>query len=179
MKILVPISILLFGIASFVSVNKGSNQENTQNKIWKDTLMADREKQIAILKESLKGKETLPADSVFKNIKSLKGKSTEQVLSIMNGWGHALGVTCKFCHEVNDWASEKSRNHLRTREMIVMNDLLNRDLLANMKGFRQPVTMGCISCHNEMKEPTHDGPKPQGARPRPEGGGPRPEGQKN
>ncbi len=179
MKILVPISILLFGIASFVSVNRNPIDEKSQNKIWKDTLMADREKQIAILKESLKGKETLPADSVFKNIKSLKGKSTEQVLSIMNGWGHALGVTCKFCHEANDWASEKSRNHLRTREMIVMNDLLNRELLANMKGFRQPVTMGCISCHNEMKEPTHDGPKPQGARPRPEGGGPRPEGQKN
>ncbi len=169
MKILVPLSFLLFGIASFVSINSNQSDEKTQSRMLKDTLMADREKQIAALKESLKGKESLPADSVFKNIKSLKGKSTEQVLSIMNGWGHALGVSCKFCHDVNDWTSEKSRNHLRTREMIVMNDLLNRDLLANMKGFRQPVTMGCISCHNEMKEPTHDGPKPQGARPRPEG----------
>jgi hypothetical protein len=170
MKIFVPILFVFIGITSFISMN---NQTSNQPApvVLKDTLMLDREKYLSFLKDSLKGKESLPADSVFKNIKSLKGKSTEQLLSIMNNWGHALGVTCKFCHEVNNWASEKSRNHLRTREMIVMNDRLNRDLLSQMKGFRQPVTMGCISCHNEMKEPPHDGPRPQGPRPRPEGGG--------
>lgn len=176
MKILIPILFLCVGITSFISLNT-STEKKTQIAI-KDTLVADREKYLSFLRDSLKGKEALPAESVFKNIKSLKGKSTEQVLSIMNNWGHALGVTCKFCHEVNNWASEKSRNHLRTREMIIMNDLLNRDLLSNMKGFRQPVTMGCISCHNEMKEPPHDGPRPQGPRQRPEGGA-RPEGPKN
>jgi len=63
--------------------------------------------------------------------------------------------------------------------MIVMNDRLNRDLLSQMKGFRQPITMGCISCHNEMKEPTHDGPRPQAPRQRPEGTPKPPEGAKN
>lgn len=179
MKILVPILFLFIGITSFISMNDNSPKLETQT-VAKDTLMLDREKYISFLKDSLKGKETVLADSVFKNIKSLKGKSTEQLLSIMNNWGHALGVTCKFCHEVNNWASEKSRNHLRTREMIVMNDRLNRELLSNMKGFRQPVTMGCISCHNEMKEPPHDGPpRPQGPRQRPEGGVPNPGGAKN
>jgi hypothetical protein len=164
MKIFIPILFLLVGISSFISMNDYAKQTKTMAK---DTLMLDREKYLSFLKDSLKGKESLHADSVFKNIQSLKGKSTEQLLSIMNNWGHALGVTCKFCHDVNNWASEKSRNHLRTREMMVMNDRLNRELLANMKGFRQPVTMGCISCHNEMKEPPHDGPpRPQGSRPR-------------
>lgn len=177
MKFIIPVLFLFVGISSFVSMN--SSQERNL-AIVKDTLATDREKYILAFKDSLKGKETVLADSVFKNIKSLKGKSTEQLLSIMNNWGHALGVTCKFCHDVNNWASEKSRNHLRTREMIVMNDRLNRELLSQMKGFRQPVTMGCISCHNEMKEPPHDGPRPQGPRPRPEGGAaPNPGGAKN
>ena len=165
MKIIIPILFLFVGISSFISMNDTKNQTSI---IAKDTLMLDREKYILAFKDSLKGKETMLADSVFKNIKSLKGKSTEQLLSIMNNWGHALGVTCKFCHDINNWASEKSRNYGRTREMLVMNDRLNRELLANMKGFRQPVTMGCISCHNEMKEPPHDGP------PRPQGQGTRP-----
>ncbi len=179
MKILVPILFLFIGITSFISMNGNSSKIEAKVAV-KDTLMLDREKYIKFLKDSLKGKETVLADSVFKNIKSLKGKSTEQLLSIMNNWGHALGVSCKFCHEVTNWASEKSRNHLRTREMIVMNDRLNRELLSNMKGFRQPVTMGCISCHNEMKEPPHDGPpRPQGPRQRPEGAGQNPGGAKN
>ena len=165
MKIFIPILFLFIGISSFMSYNNSTSEKS--QTIIKDTLMNDREKYLTFLRDSLKGKETWPADSVFKNIQTLKGKSTEQVLSIMNNWGHALGVSCNFCHQVNDWASEKSRNHLRTREMVVMNQVLNRELLANMKGFRQPVTMGCISCHNEMKEPTHDGPKPQPARSRP------------
>ena len=177
MEIFVPILFLFIGITSFISYSNSSTEKSAT--IIKDTLMNDREKYLTFLRDSLKGKETLPADSVFKNIQTLKGKSTEQVLSIMNNWGHALGVSCKFCHEVNNWASEKSRNHLRTREMVVMNDALNKDLLANMKGFRQPVTMGCISCHNEMKEPTHDGPRPQRARPRPESGAQRPRGSNN
>jgi Photosynthetic reaction centre cytochrome C subunit len=177
MKILVLILFVFVGITSFVSMNDNSSKIEAK-VVAKDTLMLDREKYITFLKDSLKGKETVLADSVFKNIKSLKGKSTEQLLSIMNNWGHALGVTCKFCHDVNNWASEKSRNHLRTREMIVMNDRLNRELLSNMKGFRQPVTMGCISCHNEMKEPPHDGPpRPQGPRQRPDGA--KPEGPRN
>ncbi len=178
MKVLIPILFVFVGISSFISMN-GSKVET--NAIVKDTLMLDRQKYITHLKDSLKGKEMVLADSVFKNIKSLKGKSTEQLLSIMNNWGHSLGVTCKFCHDVNNWASEKSRNHLRTREMIVMNDRLNKDLLATMKGFRQPVTMSCYSCHNEMKEPAHDGPRPQGqGGPRPRIDGPKPpEGAKN
>ncbi len=169
MKKLIPLLFLIVGISSFIGFQPNeSTIANPTQAHFGDTLMQDREKYLAVLKEDLKGKESMAADSVFKNIQSLKGKSVEQVLSIMNNWGHALGVTCKFCHDVNDWSSEKSRNHLRTREMIVMNDRLNKELLSQMKGFRQPVTMGCISCHNEMKEPPHPGgPKPS-VRPRPE-----------
>ena len=167
MKLLIPILFIIIGISSFIPITNTSQSDNTI-VAFKDTLMADREKYLKAFKDSIRGKENMAADSVFKNIKVLKGKSTEQVLSIMNNWGHALGVTCKFCHDLNDFASEKPRHFNQTREMVDMTNRLNKEILANLKTFRQPVVMGCISCHNEMKEPPHDGPRPQGPRPRPE-----------
>lgn len=168
MKLLIPVLFVIIGISSFVSISSNTKKDNTAIA-WKDTMMADREKYLKLYRDSISGKENEPAEAVFKNIKVLKGKSTEQVLSIMNSWGHALGVTCKFCHDLNDFASEKPRHFNQTREMFDMTNQLNREILANLKTFRQPVVMGCISCHNEMKEPPHDGPKTQGngARPRP------------
>lgn len=166
MKLIIPFLFVIIGISSFVSLNSTTKKENNAI-VWKDTLMADREKYLKAFKDSIRGKENMAADSVFKNIKTLKGKSAEQVLSIMNSWGHALGVTCKFCHDLNDFASEKPRHFNQTREMVEMTNRLNKEILASLKTFRQPVVMGCISCHNEMKEPPHDGPKPEGARPRP------------
>jgi hypothetical protein len=56
-------------------------------------------------------KEIFPADLVFKNIKSLKVKSKEQLLSIMNSWGNPLGVTCKF-------VNSKMIGHLRRAAII-------------------------------------------------------------
>src|SRR6218665_1249534 len=113
MKLLVPVLFIIIGISSFVSISSTSKKDNAAIA-WKDTMMADREKYITLYKDSIRGKENVAADSVFKNIKVLKGKSAEQVLSIMNSWGHALGVTCKFCHDMNNFASEKPRHYLQT-----------------------------------------------------------------
>ena len=56
----------------------------------------------SLMKEVLKdyaGKESMPAESVFKNIKVIKGRSVEQVLRMMNmGLGRSLGVRCQHCH---------------------------------------------------------------------------------
>lgn len=168
MKLLIPVLFIIIGISSFVSIGTTSKKDN-EAIVWKDTMMVGREKYLKAYRDSIKGKENVASEEVFKNIKVLKGKSAEQVLSIMNSWGHALGVTCKFCHDLNDFASEKPRHFLQTREMFDMTNQLNKEILANLKTFRQPVVMGCISCHNEMKEPPHDGPKVEGngARPRP------------
>jgi hypothetical protein len=151
MKKLIPILFLSVAVSSFVSIN--TKTAAVINKPLKDTLMADRQKYLTAIKTDLGTKINSPADSVFKNIKTLKGKSAEQLLSIMDGWGHALGVTCKFCHDVNDWASEKPRHFNQTREMVEMTNRMNKEILASLKTFRQPVVMGCIGCHNEMKEP--------------------------
>lgn len=152
MKILIPILFIFVAISSFISVN---HSEKSTNGIAKDTMVADRQKHIDKIKADLVGKLEMPADSVFKNIKVLKGKTVEGVLSVMNNWGHALGVSCKFCHDLNDYSSEKPRHFLQTREMVEMTNKINREVLANLKTFRQPVTMSCYSCHQEQKEPPH------------------------
>lgn len=152
MKILVPILFVFVAVSSFVTLN---NTKNTTKAIAKDTMMADRQRQIDELKVKYAGKLEMPAESVFKNIKTLKGKSVEGVLSVMNNWGHALGVTCKFCHDLNDFSSEKPRHFNQTREMFDMTAKLNKEILASLKTFRQPVTMSCYSCHQEQKEPPH------------------------
>lgn len=151
MKKLIPILFLFVGFSSFMSINYKSSIAVT--KPLKDTMMTDRQKYITDIKTKLGDKINLPADSVFKNVKTLKGKSAEQLLSIMDNWGHSLGVTCKFCHDLNDFASEKPRHFLQTREMVDMTTRINKEVLASLKTFRQPVVMGCMGCHNEMKEP--------------------------
>ncbi len=65
MKILVPLLFVFIGITSFISMNDNSSKIETK-VVLKDSLMLDREKYITFLKDSLKGKETVLADSVFK-----------------------------------------------------------------------------------------------------------------
>ena len=48
---------------------------------------------------SIAGRENQPAESVFKNIKILKGVPAGRLVNIMNmGFGRSLGVSCGFCH---------------------------------------------------------------------------------
>ena len=50
------------------------------------------------------------ADSVFKNLKVIKGQSSisaEHLLWMMNwGWSKELGVSCSHCHIVSKWESD-------------------------------------------------------------------------
>jgi hypothetical protein len=43
------------------------------NSAFNDSIEKDRAKYVAIVTEKIRGKENLPADSVFKNIRFLKG----------------------------------------------------------------------------------------------------------
>jgi hypothetical protein len=48
-----------------------------------DSLIKEREKAMTASLEYIKGKEKMPADSVFKNIKALKGVAAEKMIGIM------------------------------------------------------------------------------------------------
>lgn len=56
---------------------------------------------------TIAGKETLPAESVFKNIKIFKGVPAARVVNIMGrGFSPALGVSCGFCHVIGAYEKE-------------------------------------------------------------------------
>ena len=60
---------------------------------------ARRDSASATALRSIAGRETQPAESVFKNIKILKGVPAGRLVNIMNmGFGRSLGVSCGFCH---------------------------------------------------------------------------------
>src|SRR5262245_27436347 len=79
--------------------------------------------------KSIAGRETAPAEQVFKNIQRFKGLPARQVLTIMNiGYAKALGVTCSHCHVENDFASEEKRPKRAAREMAAMHRSINDQL---------------------------------------------------
>jgi len=102
------ITILLFALFTFIvfiisSDLKGvimAEQRNT--KMFprvSPTPKFDASAAIAKLREQIKGKEKLPADQVFKNIKILKRFPAGTLLNIMRGgFSRALGVDCTHCH---------------------------------------------------------------------------------
>ncbi len=122
-----------------------------------DSIAAERAKYTKQIFESIKGKEKMSADSVFKNVKIFKGKPAEQLLKVMeNGWSKALGVGCNHCHNVNDWASEEIHDHAIAKDMVGMTSKINDEMLKPMPSYekrqRKP-SINCMTCHNGASHP--------------------------
>src|SRR5262249_36427932 len=94
----------------------------------RDSLMND------LLKTTYAGKETMPAESVFKNLKVIKGRTVDQVLHMMNlGFGRSLGVRCQHCHVLGHWADEDKNTKQIARDMMAMLGRINNELLPAIK----------------------------------------------
>ncbi|MDQ6718088.1 MAG: photosynthetic reaction center cytochrome c subunit family protein, partial [Gemmatimonadota bacterium] len=80
---------------------------------------------------SIAGKESLPAESVFKNIKIFKGMPAGRVVNIMGrGFSPALGVSCGFCHVVGAYEKEDKEEKQTARLMYAMVNQINSDYMA-------------------------------------------------
>jgi photosynthetic reaction center cytochrome c subunit len=104
--------------------------------------------------QRIAGKENEPAETVFQNVKVLKGVPAGRFLEIMNdGFGHGLGVSCGFCHVPGQWASDQKANKNVARDMVQMVSRINTDLhgMQNLPD-AQP-TIGCITCHRMAPKP--------------------------
>ena len=124
-----------------------------------DTLAAKRAVYVKQLREAIKGKETLPADSVFKNIKSLKGIPAGRLLAIMNfGYARSLGVNCTHCHNTTKWESDEKPQKQIARDMSSMVGQTNQ-LIKNIKNLKSvdPV-VNCTTCHRGAIKPALDLP---------------------
>jgi hypothetical protein len=119
-----------------------------------DSFSAIRERAVSGLLQRIAGKEQAPAESVFQNIKMLKGIPASQLLTIMNeGFGHGLGVSCGFCHVPGQWASDQKPNKDVARDMVLLVGRLNTDLKAMRNLPDTNPTVGCVTCHRSQQKP--------------------------
>jgi hypothetical protein len=119
-----------------------------------DTLGALRQRAVSALLQRIAGRENAPAESVFQNVRLLKGVPAGRFLEIMNdGFGHGLGVGCGFCHVPGQWASDDKPNKTTARDMLQMVNRINTDL-RGMSNLPDPQPMiGCITCHRMAAKP--------------------------
>lgn len=127
---------------------------------------ARRDSGSAMVLRSIAGRENLPAESVFKNIKVMKGIPAGRLVNIMNmGFGRSLGVSCGFCHVPGKWDLDDKKEKDTARLMFTMVGAINRDYMARVPTDRpSPPVVNCFTCHRGMSRPM--GPEgPPGNRP--------------
>jgi len=131
--------------------------------------------------------EATPPQDGYKNLKVLPPDiSREQLKAVMEGFNHALGVKCNFCHAPNkdttvkwpDFASDDKPEKNVARYMLTMTKEINTNYF-NFNKSAQPDTIRtvtCVTCHrgNPHPEDAMMGSMPQdenhGAPPAPQGG---------
>jgi hypothetical protein len=119
-----------------------------------DSFAAERDSLMKLTLERYAGKENMPAESVFKHIEIMKGRTVLQVLRGMNGMGRSLGVPCSHCHVENHWADEDKKPKAIARNMLRMTSAINDSLLTR---FQWPDDdkphVGCFTCHHGQPKP--------------------------
>ena len=120
-----------------------------------DSLKADRAKHVADVREAIKGRENLPGDSVFKNLKMFGGMPADRLLRIMEaGWSPALGVSCDHCHVIGEWDKDDKRPKQVARDMSAMARAINTDLLRKIPNLESATpTVNCVTCHRGAVKP--------------------------
>jgi len=129
---------------------------------------ARRDSAAANVLRSIAGRETQPAESVFKNIKIFKGIPAGRLVNIMNmGFGRSLGVSCGFCHVPGKWDLDDKEEKNTARLMFAMVQTINRDYISKVpvdSGAPRPV-VNCFTCHRGNPRPMGPEGPPPGPRP--------------
>jgi hypothetical protein len=152
-KLSVLITMLLIVVVFEYGLNPSEKTIAATSLLNEDSLDKDRLKYMDEVMASIKGKEKLPADSVFKNIKVIKGKSSvsaEHLLWMMNwGWSAELGVSCSHCHVIGKWESDSLDAKNIARGMWNMRVKINDEILPGITGmnYDQKPAVSCITCH--------------------------------
>lgn len=120
-----------------------------------DSLARDRTEKVNEVLASIAGKEQLPAEEVYKNIKLFKGMPAGRVLNIMNrGFSNSLGVSCSHCHVVGEYDREDKATKQVARDMFAMVNTINGTLLKDIRNLKSPnPTVNCSTCHNGRARP--------------------------
>ena len=126
-----------------------------------DSIAAVRDSAMRGVLRAIAGREQLPAESVFTNIRTLRGIPAGRLPRMMNlGFGRSLGVGCDHCHDPADWASDVKPQKQIARQMFAMTDTINRRLLPGIANLQsaQPV-VNCTTCHRGAVKPAIELPQ--------------------
>jgi hypothetical protein len=158
-KIALVLSIAMFALFGFVQLTDSrpfvAAQTTVSPTVTPTAAEFNQPAAIARLKEQIKGKETEPAETVFKNIQTLKGVPAGRLLAIMEmGYARSLGVTCTHCHVAEKWDAEDKPTKQIAREMAAMVRTINTGLLKNIKNLKsESPTVNCTTCHRGQTKP--------------------------
>jgi len=127
-------------------------------------IAAERDLLMNQILEMIKGRESEPAESVFKNILMMKGAPAGRLVRMMNmGFARSLGVSCGHCHVPGEWEKEDKPQKQIAREMMAMSRTIGGEILPKIKNLRseQPA-VNCTTCHRGQLKPALDlgGPPP-------------------
>ena len=122
---------------------------------------------VARIREQIKGKEELPAEEVFQNIKILKNVTAGRLLGMMSGgYSGSLGVSCSHCHVTTDFSLDDKPAKDVARGMVGLVAAVNDTLLKKIPGIRSARPgVNCGTCHNGRARPGF-GPQQEAAGPR-------------
>lgn len=142
LAVLFVIVTFMMALSNQTPVNRSGISDNS------DSLTAAKQQNVDAVLESIKGKEKMPADSVFKDVQMLKGMPAENLLGIMNkGFSTALGVGCDYCHNTQDYASNEIPAKNIAREMMTMSGEI-REMLSKMTEIKNDKAhVNCATCH--------------------------------
>jgi len=128
---------------------------------------ARRDSASGMVLRSIAGRENQPAESVFKNIKILKGTPAGRLVNIMNlGFGRSLGVSCGFCHVPGKWDLDDKEEKNTARLMFAMVMTINKDYMSKVPNDRgAPPVVNCFTCHRGNSRPIGPEGQPPGNRP--------------
>ena len=120
-----------------------------------DSFVAERDSLMKLVLQRIAGREEVPAESVFRNIKSFKGVPAGRIPRIMNmGFGRSLGVNCSHCHVAGHWADDDKPQKQITRDMMAMVDTINSVMLPRIKNLKsEHPTVNCTTCHRGSRKP--------------------------
>ncbi|HEV7670758.1 MAG TPA: photosynthetic reaction center cytochrome c subunit family protein [Thermoanaerobaculia bacterium] len=115
----------------------------------------DQAAALAQLRTQIAGHEKEPAETVFKNIKLLRGVPAENVLRIMEfGYARSLGVSCVKCHTPADWSSDAKPNKEITRRMAALAADVSKTITAYPeRKDEEPAVVNCTTCHRGKSHP--------------------------
>lgn len=145
----------LFGIARFASRPDGVIAQTVATTPTPAPPAFDQPAALAKLREQIKGRETEPAEKVFKNMQMLKQMPARRLLAVMEmGYARSLGVNCTHCHVPEKWEAEDKPQKQIARDMWAMMGTINTQLLKNVKNLKSETpTINCTTCHRGQIKP--------------------------